>query len=350
MSRQKGKDGPRLADVAEQAGVSLSTASMALSAKGRLSDEIRSRVRRVASEIGYAPPERRRIKTSCSGVLILLDRKWAYAWGMNQAILESLEITLATAGRTTTLIPVYEQEPPEQVWKKIQSVGVDSVFSIHYGSSELFTKLETAGIPVVVIMNNNYQTVFNSVCVDDYQGAYEAGKILLSHGHRRLAYLSADLPLLTAVRTDRLIGFRKALEEHGIGLPDRMQPVCDIGCLDKMEYGVDDLFELPEPPTALFVMDDYIGVRVYGALERRGVRVPEDLSLICAGDVLDYNEPFLPQLSTMSIQFSSMGRAAGELMLSQIGRSPEELQHEVLKVKQHFVDRGTVATVAPPQT
>jgi LacI family transcriptional regulator len=272
-----------------------------------------------------------------------MDRKWAYAWGMNQAILESLEATLTASGRTTTLIPVYEQEPPEQIWKKIQSIGIDSVFSIHYGSSELFSKLETAGIPVVVVMNNNYQTLFNSVCVDDYQGAYEAGSILIRNGHRRLAYLSADLPLLTAVRTDRLIGFRKALEEHGVSLPASMQPVCDLRCLNKIEHAVDELLGADDPPTGVFVMDDYVGVRAFEALRRRGVRIPEQLSLICAGDVLDYDEPFVPQMSTMSIQFTSMGRAAGELMLSQIGRAPEEQQHEVLKVKQHYVERGTVA-------
>ena len=95
-------------------------------------------------------------------------------------------------------------------------------------------------------------------------------------------------------------------------------------------------------PSALYIMDDYIGVRVYQALLRRGLAVPEDVSMICAGDVLDYSEPFIPNLSTMRIQFETMGRAAAEMMLSHLKAPSRIRQHEVLKVKQHYIDRGTV--------
>lgn len=314
--------------------------------KGRISDQVRERVRDAAHELGYQRAVARKNTTGPSAVLTLIDKSWAYALGMNQAIIESMVQTLSSGKRILGIIPVRENEATDQTWKKIKALGVDSVFSIHFGNARLFKTLENSGIPVVVVMNNNYQTDFNSVCVDDFQGAYEAGRILIKNGHRRLAYLSADLPLLTAVRRDRLVGFRKALDEFDVKLDTECSPVSNIHDYDQIVSALERLFDVANPPTALYIMDDYLGARVAQAANRLGIHIPNDLSVICAGDVLDYDEPFVPRLSTMSIQFESMGRAAVELMLAQLSQTDETVaRHEVLKVKQHYIDRGSVVRI-----
>jgi LacI family transcriptional regulator len=342
MGKQPRKDGPRLIEVADRAGVSVSTASMALGAKGRISREVRDRVRRAADDLGYIPVARSDQRVQMSGVLFLMDRQWAWTFNMLRAILESLEASLQEAGRQMTIIPISESEPLEKVKNKVMHASVDSVFSIHYADGKLFQEIENIGIPVVLIMNNNFQNVFNSVCSDDFQGGYEAGRILVDQGHRNMAYVSTVLPLLTAVRTDRMIGFRKALDEAGLVLPDTMDSVCDLSSMGAADDAVECLMSTSQRPSALYIMDDYIGIRVYQALLKRGVAVPEDVSIICAGDVLDYSEPFIPNLSTMRIQFETMGRAAAEMMLSHLKAPSRIRQHEVLKVKQHYIDRGTV--------
>jgi LacI family transcriptional regulator len=337
---------PRLVDVAKAAGVSVSSASLALSGKGRISDEVRARIVEAAENLGYRPSTKSRQKDGVSAVLALMDRSWAYALGMNQLILDSLSRSLVSTGREICIVPVFEDDPADRIWKRVLALGVDSVFSIHYGNADLFSRFEQHGLPVVVIMNNNFQTDFNSVCVDDYQGAYEAGSILIASGHQRLAYVSMDLPYLTAVRRDRFIGFRKAIEEHHIHFDDRLQRMCSVHGTEDVDRAIDDLF-LADEPTALFAMDDYLGVRIYLACKRRGMRIPEDLSIICAGDVLDYTEEYVPNLSTMSIPFGSMGRVAAELMESTLSNGHAATQHDVVKVKQHYVDRGTVSNIEP---
>lgn len=347
MGKQPKRNGPRLIEVAQRAGVSVSTASMALGSKGRISQEVRERVRSAADVLGYVRVSRTDERVQISGVLFLIDRQWAWTFNMLRAILESLESSLLSAGRQITIIPISESESAEKIQKKILLASVDSVFSIHYADKALFRELENRGIPVVLIMNNNFQNVFNSVCVDDFQGGYDAGRILVDHGHRQMAYISTVLPLLTAVRTDRLIGFRKALDEEGLTLPDEMDSLCDPSTMSSADETVECLMTARERPSALYVMDDYIGIRVYQALLRRGITVPEEVSIICAGDVLDYGEPFIPNLSTLRIQFETMGRAAAEMMLSHLKAPSRIRQHEVLKVKQHYIDRGTVVRRKP---
>lgn len=245
------------------------------------------------------------------------------------------------------IIPISESESVERIQNKILLASVDSVFSIHYADKTLFQELENLGLPVVLIMNNNFQNVFNSVCVDDFQGGYEAGRILVEMGHVQMAYISTMLPMLTAVRTDRMIGFRKALDEAGLELPEELNSLCDLSSMHSADDTVECLLSARRKPTALYIMDDYIGIRVYQALVQRGVSVPDDISMICAGDVLDYSESFIPDLSTMRIQFETMGRAAAEMMLSHLKAPSRIRQHEVLKVKQHYIDRGTVARRQP---
>ena len=70
-----------------------------------------------------------------------------------------------------------------------------------------------------------------------------------------------------------------------------------------------------------------------------GIRVPEDVSLIAPGDVLDYSEPFIPPITTMRIDTAMMGQLAGELLLKRL-RDPG-LGLQVLKVKQQLVERGS---------
>jgi LacI family transcriptional regulator len=248
-------------------------------------------------------------------------------------------------GREVVILPVFETDDPVTIADRVARLNADSVFSIHYANDELLSLLERAGLPLVLVMNNNFQERATSVCVDDYRGAYEAGALLAEAGHTRFAYLSMRLSNLDRVRTDRLVGFRAALEEHGFELPEAVQPICDPAAPESVERAVDELLVTSPRPTAWYVMDDYLGVRVRHALERRSIKIPEHVSLLASGDVLDFREPYLPALSTMAIEFDSMGQVAAELMLRALD-APDDRSHEVLKVRQHYVDRRTVAVVS----
>jgi DNA-binding LacI/PurR family transcriptional regulator len=93
-------------------------------------------------------------------------------------------------------------------------------------------------------------------------------------------------------------------------------------------------------------LDDDLAVRVYDVLRRRGLSVPADLSLIAPGDVLDYQLPHTPPITTMKINTTLMGRITAELLLNRLKHRQEEIH--VLKVNQKLVDRGSCRAIGAP--
>ena len=340
-----------LDDIARSVGVSPATVSLALAGKGRVSDQTRQAVSNAARRLGYA----RKFAEGCDdepgrtvGILYMVDYRWAFAWVLIQPIVVEIMRNLEAEGYTAVMIPVRTTDNVETVLDRITSSGVVAVLPIHYGNQILFIRLEDMGIPVVVVMNSDFQTKYYSVCVDDFQGAYEGCSYLLRLGHRRIAFVDGerkDLPLLSR---DRFFGFQKALAEAGVDLPEEYYVKVDFSDAETIAAGVDTLRGLPDPPTALFVLDDDLAVRLYDVLRHRGVSVPEDISIIAPGDVLDYELPHTPPITTMRINTTLMGRITAELLLNRIKHRQEEIH--VLKVNQKLVDRGSCRAVGAPIT
>ena len=212
---------PKLLDVAERAGVSLSTASLALAGKGRISSGVRDHVIAAARDLGYRKRGRSfpRRPAGLRYVAILHHEDKEYEWGFIRPILLQIESSLHHHGYFPVLLPVRIGSDPESVFRRITEAGVGAVFSIHFHNEELFDRLEKRGTLVIIVNNSNLQDKFDSVCVDDFQGAYEGAVYLLKLGHRNIAYVEYERPDLPAVVADRFVGFKKALDESRIALP-----------------------------------------------------------------------------------------------------------------------------------
>ena len=340
-----------LDDIAKSVGVSPATVSLALAGKGRVSEQTRQAVSSAARRLGYT----RKSADGCDdgpgktvGILYMVDYRWAFAWVLIQPIVVEIMKNLEAEGYTTVLVPVRTTEDVDTVLERILDSGVVAVLPIHYGNQILFIRLEDMGIPVVVVMNSDFQTKYYSVCVDDFQGAYEGCAYLLRLGHRNIAFVDGerrDLPLLSR---DRLFGYQKALTEASIDFPEEYYVKVDFSDAETIARGVDTLLGLSPPPTALFVLDDDLAIRVYEVLRRRGVSIPGDMSMIAPGDVLDYELPHTPPITTMRINTTLMGRITATLLLNRLKHRQEDIH--VLKVNQKLVDRGSCRAIGAPAT
>ena len=330
----------RLKDIARRAKVSVATASLALNGKGRISDEVRSRVRETADLLGYRPrrPASLRPGTVDSvGILHAEDRE--YEWHFIRPTILELEHAMRQKGHLPVLIPASTRAEPEKVVRYVLESGVKAVFALQVADGALFSELCARGIQLVVINNGGFQARFHSVCVDDFQGAYEGTLSLLSLGHRSLAFVEYARPDSPNVVADRFIGFRKALEEQRVGFsPDRRITVPFMDA-KKLEKKLAALFSRSEKPTAIFAHDDYLGLYVIDALGRLGLSVPGDVSLVAPGDVLDYRLPLMPQITTMRIDTALLGKIAANLMFDRM-RNTDSGVH-VLKVKEQLVRRAS---------
>jgi DNA-binding LacI/PurR family transcriptional regulator len=109
--------------------------------------------------------------------------------------------------------------------------------------------------------------------------------------------------------------------------------------MEEMQTKLQKIFQANNPPTAIFAHDDYLAARTIVALQKMQLHVPDDVSIIAPGDVLDYTQPFIPKITTMRINNELMGKLAGEMLLERL-KNPQEEVH-VLKVNQTLIKRGS---------
>jgi len=331
---------PTLSDIAKKAGVSPSTVSLVLSRKGKISESVQLKVKAVAEDLGYrkgqAPNPSR---TSCIAVLFHFDHNLAHTWNILRQVTLKLQEYMDRNDYLTLLIPITFDMSDDEIFKKVIDSRAIAVFSMHFGREELFTRLEELSIPVVVVINSHFQSKFHTVCADNFQGSYEAASQLLRLGHRNIIYAEFDIYQLPATLSDRYLGFYKAMKEHDVDLPDANKLHLDIANAEEIRQKFKAIFSVANRPSAIFFVDDYLAAHCIGILGELGLSCPADISIIASGEVLDYNEPYIPRITTMSTSPELLGKFSAEMMLSLFESAPDNTH--VLKIKQQLVDRGS---------
>ena len=135
----------------------------------------------------------------------------------------------------------------------------------------------------------------------------------------------------------------KAIEEYHLDFDDSMRRRLSLEEEDAAFQAVESLVRDHPDMTAIFALDDDVAVRVVEMLRRLGIGVPQRISVLAPGDMLDYSLCYVPQITTMRIDTTYMGRIAGQMMHNRIAHNPQELH--VLKVKQQLMSRGSVREI-----
>lgn len=332
---------PTLKDIADASGVSVTTASLVLSGKGRISESVRTSIFDAATRLGYgkkfimAQPG----KKPAVGILLNIDPRWTFVWGFIRPIIAEIEKSFSLKGYEVGLIPIYEALPEEALVERILQGSYKAIFALHYGDERLFKALEDRGIPIIVIMNGNFQDRFHSILVDDFQGAYEGIMHLIKLGHHDILYAGTERLDLPKLMTDRYYGFCKALEESGIPVTPEGYLNCEAANTQHLEASLREIFARPRRPSAIFAIDDDMAIRIAALLKPMGIRIPEELSIIAPGDLLNYADPFVIPITTLKIDTNLMGRLACDMMFRRL--SGENDGVHVIKVKQQLVQRGS---------
>ncbi len=335
------KKSVKLHEIAEEMNVSIATVSMALTGKGRISEEVRNKVLLTAREMGY---RKKHLSPGSSwGILVPMEDFWDNVWHFMKPAMHNILQTAIDQNIKYSIVPVYASYSAEHIYKLIESQHISSVFAFHCGSIDLFKMLEEHNIQVVVLNNSKFQEGYYSVCVDDFQGAYEGTKHLIEKKHSRIAYIDYPISILPSLSSDRYFGFRKAIEEYGIYFPEEWHLTVNFEDIPEIKARLEKLIGGQPSPTAFFIHDDILANRVIHLLDELGKKVPEDCSIVAPGDTLNYSYPETPQITTMSINTGLMGKYAAEMMLER--NKGTYLESHVLKIKQQLVIRGSTLSL-----
>ena len=304
-------------DVAALAGVSAATVSRALDDRPEISSETKERVRSACAQLGYVPNAAARglsgHATHTIG-LVLPDISNPYFSGMATAI----EETAAAHGCRVFLSNSLRKEDRELraienlVARQVDGILVNPVSP----ESQLRHREGLGGLPCVYLGANHDESP-SYVMADNETGAYAAARYLIRLGHRDILFLGGRTTSRT--REQRIRGFRRALAEAG--LEGRELPAPPNVTLMR-QWSYETALELLKGPLpdAIFAYSDMTALKVLEAAEERGVRIPEDLSMV-GYDNIAFGALHRIHLTTVSQHKYQQGQIAVERLLEKINGS-----------------------------
>jgi DNA-binding LacI/PurR family transcriptional regulator len=291
-------------DVARHAGVSQSTVSLVFSGKaqGRVSEATQERVRQAARELGYRPnvaAQALRLGSSRAVAMLVPDITNPFF----SRVLRGAQRSAQEAGYTVALVDTGN----DRRWE------AQSFEALRAGPVDGYLLFEV--IPPEALDSDNAVVVIESevkgrpsVRFDAESGAAAAFQHLLDLGHRRIGHLAAafDAPTFQAREAAR----RRVLSAAGLDPDELPRATTPITIEDACERAGP---LLAEEPTAIYCDDDIIAAGLYLAARERGVRIPDDLSVVGFDD-MDFARVLDPPLTTVALDAETLGATAFELL------------------------------------
>ncbi len=327
--------------IADLAGVSIATVSRVLNGRDDVADDTRDLVRRVIRENGYTANRSARGlsagRTGLVGILVPLVYPVYFSAilaGAAEALSErDLQIVLSPTG--------HEHDREVSVLDRLHGLTDGALIILPEESSDELERLLDGGYRFVVLDPlMPLDERIPSVSAAHTSGADQAMRHLLDIGHRRIAQITG--PRGWVATEDRRRGYRAALAAAGI-LPD---PALELEAEPEIAPGRDAtkaFLDLPEPPTAIFAFNDNLAIGAVQAARERGLRVPEDLSIVGFDDV-EHATIVSPALTTVRQPLAEMGRTAVSLLMRLLEGHRFETLHVELATR--LVVRES--TAAPP--
>ncbi len=326
---------PTIRDVARLAGVSVATASRVLSKSVYpVAPEVRHRVLQAAQELDFTPNAFARglSKRSCHliGLVVPNIREPFFL-----EIGRGSEDMISRYGYMLILCNTDRELDRERRYlEELRALRAGVILVGRSGySDELLQELASHPAPVVTI--GRHQIPCSSVQLDNLQGAVDATSHLIGMGRRRIAFIGGPCSSSSAV--DRLEGFRRAMEQHGLPVEKRLVIESDYS-LEGGAQAMARLLEAGDPPEALFAANDPMAIGAMRRARDHGLRVPQDLAIVGFNDV-----PIAafvdPPLTTIHLPLNRIGGIAAELLLRQL--QDPTAQPTTIQIKGELVVRGS---------
>lgn len=327
-------------DVAKLAGVSTTTVSHVINQTRFVAEETRQTVWNAVQTLNYSPSAvARSLKvntTKSIGMIITTSEAPYFA-----------EIVLAVEEHCYrqgySLFLCNTQNDPEKIQNHLDMLikkrvdGVLVMCSEYTDSSR--TLLNRANIPMVVMDWGNTDNSKSDVILDNsFEGGYLATQYLIENGHTQIGVIAGNLEKTTAKQ--RFEGFVKAMKEANLAIRSDWIFEGDFEPESGFEQ-MNNLLRLAQHPTALFCFSDTIALGAISALSEKGLRVPEDMSII-GYDNIHASRFYSPPLTTIHQSKSRLGVKALNLLLERIKADNQDYIPQTIEFHPELVLRRSV--------
>jgi LacI family transcriptional regulator len=354
----KGGDGkPTIMDVARLADVSIKTVSRVINKEPNVREELRERVTRAATMLGYRPNFSAR---SLAGVRSFLI---GYLFGdPGGDYAHRVEVSLLNRCRQAGYHLMVEQidaaasDVTERTSALVSQLRLDGVVLTApiTDDRDVLRVLDEAHVPYVRIAPDIDSPRSPQVRIDDSRAARELTEHLIALGHTRIGFIKGD-PRHAAARL-RFDGFRAAMQAHGLDVPDALVEQGSFSYPSGLECAR-RLLERPSRPSAIVASNDDMAAAAIAVAHALSIRVPEQLSVVGFDDA-PIADVVWPALTTVRQPIGQMAEVAADLLLTAVaGKStptwPDpmprcELDYELV-VRQSTAPPGEASAPLEPK-
>ena len=303
-------------DLAAQTGYSVGTVSRVLNNQPNVSPKAKEVILRAAAESGFHLNTNAKQLKQQHGNCVLMVVKGT-GNDLFSGIVESIQ------GRFShlryPLIVDYLDEDQNEVARALQLCQEKKPLGIFFlggNQRNFYTGFGRIDVPCVLVTNSAAELPFanlSSVCADDQMAAAEAMDALLALGHRQVAVIGGNYDDSDTSRL-RLEGCTQSLKEHGIAFDWEQDYVSSRFSYRDGYDAMGRLLEKGKPVTAVFALADVIAIGAIRALREKGLRVPEDVSVM-GYDGLPLGDFLVPQLSTVEQPVEQMAQRGVDILL-----------------------------------
>lgn len=324
--------------IAEALHTSVVTVSNALAGKKGVGEELRRSILKKAEELGYEfPAEEKRPEEKVITLGIISSRRYmseysSFYWEMYQHI-----ISMAIRRTVLTMLKILD-ENEEDCLSSLPAFtnGADGFIVIGRIDDRLMRHiLRSVKEPVVLLDFYRPGYSCDAVLSNNYIGAYRITDYLIDRGHRRIGFVGTGRTSRNVA--ERYYGFCRSMWEHSL-------PVVREWLLEGRDLWTETpRIVLPEElPTAFVCSSDYSAGQLYNRLTEKGLRVPEDISLIGYDDYL-YGNAFAEKLTSYHVDMPEMAKEAVQMVLQRI-RAPRR-PYCIRYVDSSIVERMSVRSI-----
>ena len=337
-------------DVAEKAGVSITSVSHVINETRYVSDDLKTRVLSAMEALNYRPNTlARSLRSGRSRTIGLVIPDISNLFFAE--ISRKIEDKGFEYGYSVILCNTDDDlEKEKRYIDVLLEKQVDGIIFISAGEAkENILKQMEMDIPIVVADRDIPNLTSDVVLIDNHEGGYEATNYLIFLNHKRIACITG--PSLVTPSALRVEGYKHALKDAGIPINESLICQGDFR-YESGENCMQNLLNNPEPITAVFVCNDMMALGAFRAIHEYGMKIPENISVV-GFDNIPLSQTAYPALTTMAQPIAEMANISVDLLVERIQfkqklkRNHEgELDFKRLVLKANLVERESCSVLS----
>lgn len=346
-----------LKQIAEYLGISIATVSKALKDYPDVSAKTKALVKAEAERLNYQPNSfavNLRTKESKTVGLIIPEVVHFFFGNIVQAIITQAE------KHGYLVIILQSDDNPELEKKQIDlliSKRVDGIMiSLANNTVDIshLQKVQSQGIPLVMFDKISKLVNCSKIIIDDRKAAYNATTHLIDQGCKKIAHFRG--PLLPQNSIDRFLGYKKALEDHGLEYDSKLVFLCDPITYEKGREQAEALLDNDIEIDGIFANTDMVAIGALSLFNERGIKVPEQIKIIGFSNWF-ISSAMTPTLSTVDQPGTKMGKKVFKRLFKELQakKKGQVLPPEIELMRTKVLPRRstlskTEATLPKPKT